>query len=297
MSVNYDYYRVFYNVAKYGSFTKAAEALYCNQPNLTRTIKALEQQLGCQLFVRSNKGVRLTEDGKKLFAHISIAMEHIESGERDILLRNGLQRGLLTIGASEIALRCYLLPLLNRYRQQYPGIRIKIHNVSTPQALDLLREELVDLAMVTSPLPQAKEFQCRRVRSFREVPVCGDGFCRLWPDNQAVPLAQMAELPLISLGANSSTHEFYQRFYGEHGLSFSPDVEAATADQLLPMIQHNLGVGFVPEDFLNGQGQDGVHLVPLMEEPPTRDIVLVTRGRAGMSPASRELCRMITGEK
>ena len=63
MNISYDYYRIFYYVAKCGSFTGAANALLNNQPNITRAIKTLEYELGCTLFIRSNKGVTLTPEG------------------------------------------------------------------------------------------------------------------------------------------------------------------------------------------------------------------------------------------
>lgn len=56
MNISYDSYRVFYYVAKYHSFTQAAVVLMSNQPNVTRTIKNLEQALGCKLFIRSSRG-------------------------------------------------------------------------------------------------------------------------------------------------------------------------------------------------------------------------------------------------
>ena len=61
---NYDYYRIFYYVAQYQSFTKAAEMLRNNQPNITRYINNLESELGCKLFIRSNRGVKLTPEGE-----------------------------------------------------------------------------------------------------------------------------------------------------------------------------------------------------------------------------------------
>ena len=64
--INYEYYRVFFYVAKYRNFTRASEALLSNQPNITRTVKKLENELGCTLFVRSNRGVTLTPEGERL---------------------------------------------------------------------------------------------------------------------------------------------------------------------------------------------------------------------------------------
>ena len=58
MDVNFEYYKVFYYVAKYKNFTKAAHALGSGQPNVTRAMNCLEQQTHCTLFIRTNRGVR-----------------------------------------------------------------------------------------------------------------------------------------------------------------------------------------------------------------------------------------------
>lgn len=84
MSVSYDYYRIFYYVAKYGSFTRAASILMNSQPNITRTIANLEKELDCRLFLRTNRGVTLTPEGKKLFAHVEIAHEQLQNGELEL---------------------------------------------------------------------------------------------------------------------------------------------------------------------------------------------------------------------
>ena len=112
MNISYDYYKAFYNVAKYGSISKAAKSMLNNQPNLTRTIKILESQLGCPLFVRTHKGMKLTDEGKKLYEHIRIAAEHIEAAEKEITKNTNMESGTVFIAASEVALRCFLLPVL-----------------------------------------------------------------------------------------------------------------------------------------------------------------------------------------
>lgn len=83
MIVSYDAYRVFYTVARFGSFTKAASVLLASQPNLTRTIRNLESALGCTLFVRSNRGVSLTPEGAKaVCCGVSVACATDSGGRR-----------------------------------------------------------------------------------------------------------------------------------------------------------------------------------------------------------------------
>ena len=85
MYVSYDYYRIFYYVAKCGNITQAARFLFNNQPNLTRAIKTLEGELGCPLFIRNNRGMKLTPEGERLFNHVRVAIENLEQGEEEIV--------------------------------------------------------------------------------------------------------------------------------------------------------------------------------------------------------------------
>ena len=123
MYISFEYYRIFYYVAKYGSISQAAEALMNNQPNISRTIKNLESELNCTLFVRSRKGVELTPEGEKLYSHVAAAVEQIQYGEEELCLERTLAKGVVTIGASEIALRCYLLPVLKNFRRAHTCIQ------------------------------------------------------------------------------------------------------------------------------------------------------------------------------
>lgn len=116
MSVPYDYYRIFYYVAKYSSFTQAAAALHGSQPNITRTINLLEQELGCRLFERSHRGVTLTPEGERLYAHVQIMQEQMQAAEYELASRRSLHSGQIAIGASETALHGLLLPVLRDFK-------------------------------------------------------------------------------------------------------------------------------------------------------------------------------------
>ncbi len=292
MNVSYDYYRIFYYVAKYGSITKAADILMLNQPNITRTIKMLEKELDCILFVRSHQGMELTPEGENLFEHIQIAFEHIEAGEEELALRKGLQSGIVTIGASEVALHCLLLPILKEYRQLYPGVRIRVSNHSTPQAIDALKNGLVDFAVVTTPHTLPEELRSTPIKSFQEIAVCGPAFSML--KNQLLSIKELADHPLICLGPQTKTFEFYSELFKQHNTGFTPTVEAATADQILPLITNDLGIGFVPESFLKiWKDRDDLHILKLKEEIPQRNICLIKHNRLTLSIAAKKMEEMI----
>lgn len=296
MNISYDYYRIFYYVAKYRSITQAATVLLSNQPNVTRTIKNLEKELDCVLFIRSRQGVQLTPEGEKLFEHIRVAFEHIEAGEEEIALKKTMQGGIVTIGASELALHCLLLPILKEYRQLYPGVRIRVSNHSTPQALEALKNGLVDVAVVTTPLDISDSLKSTPIKTIQEVAICGTAFSFL--EKNKISLSELAEYPLICLGETTKTYEFYSDFFKENGVAFLPSVEAATADQILPLVIHDLGIGFIPVNFLENVKDRGfVHVLHLEEIIPQRSICLVKRTRTSLSIAAKKLEEMILAEK
>lgn len=292
MNISYDYYRIFYYVAKYKSFTQAAAVLLNNQPNITRSIKNLEAELGCTLFIRSNRGVTLTPEGQKLYTHIALAFEHIERAERELSSDRVLQGGMVSIGASEVSLRCVLLPVLKLFRQTYPNVRIRVSNHSTPQAVAALKDGLVDFAVITTPVELPHFIKKTTLKTIQEVAVCGTSYAFL--AQKKLSLAELSHYPFICLGKQTKTYEFYTRWFSRNGLVLTPDIEAATADQILPLVKNDLGIGFVPEDFLQGESEEtGLYRLHLSQKIPTREICLIARTDSPLSIAAHELEEMI----
>ena len=179
MNISYDSYRVFYYAAKYKSFSRAAAALYNNQPNVTRIIKRLESELHCALFFRSSLGVRLTPEGEKLYTHIAVAFESIEAGEDELLSDQSLHGGIVHIAASGLALQGCLLRVLARYRKEYPLVHIYLTNNSTPQGLTAVQNGLADFAVVSEGAVVPDSLEKQRVGEIQEIPICGTAFPEL----------------------------------------------------------------------------------------------------------------------
>lgn len=293
MDVTYDYYRIFYYVAKYKSFTKAAAILMNNQPNISRSMNNLEKQLGCTLFIRSNRGITLTPEGKRLYSYVSVAYKQLQSAELELSNSSRLESGAVTISASETALHGILLDALKDFRKDYPGIHIHIFNHHTTQALQSVRNGLADFAVITTGPQVRKSFKEIRLKEYRERLICGPKYQFL--ANEKHHLADLKQYPYVSLSRNTVTHEYYTNFYLEHGLIFNPEIEVATSDQLIPVISHDLGIGFVPDILLdNYPNSNDIYEIPLHENIPSRNICLVEDINHPLSGAATKLKNMLT---
>ncbi len=292
MYISYDYYRVFYYVAKYKNISQAAKLLLNNQPNITRTIKNLEGSLGCTLFVRERHGVSLTPEGEKLYSHVKIAFEHIEAAEEEISLEKTLQRGVVSVGVTEVALHCLLLPILKRYRTFYPGVKINISNHSTPQATAALKNGLLDFALVTTPTVESNSISEKTIKMIKEVAVCSEAYGEL--TEEPISIKKLAEYPIISLGSATKTYDRYEEYFRSHDLPYSPNIEAATTDQILPMVKADLGIGFVPEEMIASDPE--IKVIKLIEEIPPRYISLIKRKEHSLGIAAKKMEEMITGK-
>lgn len=284
MEISFDYYKVFYFVANYKSFTVAAEKLYANQPNVTRIIKTLEKQLGCILFDRSKRRVELTPEGEKLYKHIQIAYEHIRLGEEKLSLEKNLQDGSIFIGTNETALYGFLLPVLKDFRARFGGIKLRVGNYTTMQAIAALNDEFVDFAIVTTPFDRTDKLDVTELRMYRDIAVCGTAFSHLLKGK--VSLKELTAYPIVGLGHTKNCDHYVSQF-SKYGLNFVPDIEVATVDQILPMIENNLGIGFVPEVFL--KDKPDIHRINLIEQIPSRAICLVKKTDRTMSFAAKKL--------
>lgn len=291
--ISYDYYRIFYYVAQYHSFTKAAEILENNQPNITRCMNNLEHDLNCKLFIRSNRGVTLTPEGQTLYEHVAIACRQFQLGEEKLQKNQSLEHGLATIGASETALRLMLLDKLQTFHEHYPKVRLHISNYTTPQAITALEKGLVDFAIITSPAVIKKPLHKIPLYSFHEILIGGFKYAGL--GTQVHSLHDLTDIPLISLGNNTSTRELYLQYYSSHNLPFQPDMEAATTDQILPMVEHNLGIGFYPEKLAaEPLAQGKITQIHLSEPLPERQICLIYSTVQPQSIAVRTLQEELT---
>lgn len=288
MNTSYEYYRIFYYVAKYKNLTTAAEALHSNQPNLSRIIKLLEHDLGCTLLIRSNRGIALTPEGEQLYSHVKIAVEQLETAEEELKMLTELQKGLVSVGASETALHLLLLPVLRAFKETYPEIRIRIQNHLTTQAIESVKQGAVDFAVVASPADIPSPLKARSLMQFQDILIGGTAFSEL--SHKTASLQEIYAYPLVCLGSHTMSYRFYDSFYRANHLLLKPEFEAATTDQILPMVKNNLGLGFLPGQLAySALTANEVCQIHLKEPIPCREIYLVENEERPLTIAAEAL--------
>ncbi len=290
MNISYDYYKIFYYVGKNGSFTKAARELGASQPNITRAMNNLESQLGQILFVRSKRGITLTEEGKRLYAHIEKGIKQFFAAETEMKHLKELKVGHISIGVSEIALHEVLLPILKQYREEHPAIYLQISNDSTQAAINSVIRGENDFALVTTPIPAGHNLTCINLCPVTEHLYAGINDLSLKEGSHT--LTQLMEYPWISLSTGTSTRKHHEMLFSERGLLFEPMIVTATMDQVLPMVKTGLGIGFIPDSMVP-EMETEVYPVSVKEEIQQRYICLAYDGDQMISKASELLLNTI----
>lgn len=178
MSANFEYYRVFYYVAKYRNITLAARELSLTQPSVTKAIQNLETQLGCRLFTRSKKGAALTTEGEMIYQRIMSACELIFSAEEEIEQVIAMNSGIVKIGTDDLDIRRdFFLPYHERFRMLYPNVRLRIIQADGPELAKSLATGTLDFCITvgSSPNPDyapygAQYYQDLDIRLIQEYP-------------------------------------------------------------------------------------------------------------------------------
>ena len=292
MNGSLEYYKVFYYVERLGSITRAAQALCISQPAVSQAERQLEQTLGVTLFIRTAKGVRLTEEGKTLAVYVERGMENFLKGEEAMDRLKNLDMGDVRIGASDMTLRFYLLPYLEKFHEEYPGIHVNVSNGPTPETIGLLEQGDIDFAVVSTPFELTEGFRAQPVKTIRNVFVAGNHFSHL--KGKILDYSCLLDYPCIFLEKKTSTRAFMDSFLAERGICPKPEFDLAISDMVVQFAIRNLGIGCVEEEFAQAALERGeVFRLTFREEMPERQFCLVTGRRELISIPGRRMLEMM----
>lgn len=285
MEINMEWYRVFYWTAKLGSLTKAAEKLHITQPAVSHTLKQLEERLGGQMFFRTTKGVYLTAEGQTLFSYVEQAISSIEIGEKKMAEMHDLSYGEINIGASDTLCKHFLLPHLEQFHEQYPEIKIRVTNRTTPETITLLKEGKIDFGVVNLPAVDSKiDF---RISAMQQDCLVGNQEYAALAE-KPLPIEDLHQYPLLLLEQGGSTREFLDQYAASNGVQLKPEFELGSLDLLTQFAVSGFGLTIIVREYITEEINSG-HLIviPLSPPIPERHIGIATLKGVPLSAASR----------
>lgn len=295
MIAKLDLYKVFCQVAKSKSFSKASKELYMTQPAVSQAVMQLERELDIRLFNRTPKGVTLTNEGKLLFEYVNSAINLISSGEEKILESKDLTVGELKIGVGDTISKYFLLSYLEVFHNKYPNLKFKIINGTTSELCDLIKIGEIDIAICNLPINDSS-LEVKPCGKVKDIFVCGEKYKNL--TNKKIPLEEMVKYPLIFLEPSSNSRKYVEKFMLSKGIKISPEFELGSFDLLLEFAKINLGIACVVKEFSKEYLEKGLlYEVKILEEIPSRSIGVCYLKKVPLSLASTKFVEILESKK
>ena len=291
MVAKLDLYKVFCQVAKSKSFSRAAKELYMTQPAVSQAIMQLEGELDIRLFNRTPKGVSLTNEGSILFEYINSAINLINVGEEKILEFKDLTVGELKIGVGDTISKYFLLTYLEDFHNRYPNLKFKIINGTTLELCNLIKSGEINIAICNLPIYDPS-LEVRPCKEIKDIFVCGEKYKNL--SKEKISLEEIVNYPLIFLEPNSNSRKYVEKFMLSKGIKISPEFELGSFDLLLEFARINLGIACVVKEFSKSYLEQGLlYEINVLEEIPNRNIGVCYLKSVPLSLASTKFVEIL----
>lgn len=284
----------FARVAEAKSFSEAAKILYLTQPTVSAHVASLEKELGVCLLMRSTKEVSLTEEGEILYDY---AMQMLEL-EQQIRERFGSRKkegAVLRIVASTIPSQ-YLLPeIMVRFRERYPGVRLRVMETDSAGAVEQILSRRADIGFAGTVL---EEKQCVYIPFYQDelvVIIPGEGL--EGPESAAETAAWIRRMPVILREEGSGTRKEAQRLLRQMGIELSElNIVASIQNQetIKRSVRNGMGISILSRLAAEDEIRSGVlRAVPLGETGGKRNINLVFDRRSLHSTEAEKLIDLV----
>jgi DNA-binding transcriptional LysR family regulator len=269
----------FLEVARRGSVSRAAEALFVTQPTLTARLHGLEKELGAPLFVRTPHGMRLTDAGRAMVPYAERALRALVDG-RDVLEQvKSASAGHLMIGAAP-AVSTYILPeLLEKFVADHPRVEVSVRTGHSEDIVDLVLSDEVQIGLgraIRNPDLEMRQFHTEEL-----VLVCAPDHS--FTKRRSVAMEEVAAEKLIMFDLTSSYYEITQAAFLTAGVKLRGLMELDSIEAAKKMVERGLGVALLPRTAVAREVEAGtLRLVRMKDAPPMyQSIVAYRRVDAG----------------
>src|ERR1700704_936348 len=271
----------FLEVARRGSVSRAAEALFVTQPTLTARLHGLERELGSPLFVRTPHGMRLTDAGRAWVPYAERALRALVDG-RDVLEQvKSASAWHLMIGAAP-AVSTYVLPgLLERFVAAHPRVEVSVRTGHSEDVVDLVLRDEVQIGLgraIRHPDLELRPFHTEEL-----VLVCAPD--HRFTHRRSVSMAEVARQKLIMFDRTSSYYEITQAAFVSAGAILRGLMELDSIEAAKKMVERSLGVALLPRTAVAREVESKtLRLVKMKDAPPMYQSIVAYRRNDGGKP-------------
>lgn len=292
MNVNFELYRIFYVVANTGNITKASQELMISQPAVTKQIKALENQLGGELFIRTKRGVVLTENGKEIYNNVKQAMNCFHNAEIQFSNLKKLETGIVRVGVSTALARVFLLKYLDKFHKEYPNVAIQVFTDPSKVMRNMLKDGTLDILIAKEELVEDEALETRRLGTLHQCFIASDYFGEL--KNKTIALDKLNDYPILLQKKPSTTREAFDKFCKDNNIEITTKLEIASATLLEDFVRIGLGVGLVTKEFAQKDIDEGlVFEVNTVPQIPSKNFAMITLKNSCHSFGTNRLMEII----
>jgi DNA-binding transcriptional LysR family regulator len=274
--------------------TRASEELHISQPAISQSIKKLERQLGGALFLRSNKGMELTEEGKMFYGYIKGALELIGNAENEFSGFKDLSKGRLKIGISTALTKVVLLETIERFHKDYPNINIDISNELTSNLILDLQKGMLDFVIYIEGDTNEISINTSKLRQIEYCFVYNANYFEFI--NKISNLNNLNNYPLIMQKSGSNSRKFIDKFMSQNDIILSPKLEVVSQELVIEFTNIGLGIGFVIKD-LAKKNHPNLKELRLIKPIPKSNLYLATNKSTSLTFACKKFLEYFREQK
>lgn len=256
-NIDLNAYKTFYTVAKAQSFSKASELLFISQPAISVSIKKLEDQLNVKLFKRDNKGIQLTENGKKLYFYVESVLNTLSTAERKLKEDKNLSYGEIRLGVPTHIGIFLINEMIFEFKTLYPGIKFRIENRPTRDMLKMLEKREIDMIIDNAPIDSnLVDMEVTNLIKFDNCFAADKKYAKL--ATEAIDFITLNKYQLLLPAERTSTRISLEKEVKKEkqDLTLKPIIEVSTTEMMYDLVKKGLGIGYftkmsVIEDLVN----------------------------------------------
>jgi DNA-binding transcriptional LysR family regulator len=285
--------QVFLMVAKEGSFSRAAERLYRTQPAISLAIRKLEDSLGQPLFVRGARPVRMTDAGILLKDYAERLINLRDEVKKGLTELEGLKRGELSLGVNELSIHA-LLPALAKFREQHPGVQLRVHRMFSRDIPHEVLNYRLDLGAV-SFVPREPQLQSTEV--FKDELTLVVPPKHTLAKKREVDVAELGDEDFIAHIVESPFRRRVIELFARHHTALNMPIEMPSIESIKRFVQMGMGVAIVPRMCVHWEIEHGwMKEVKIRQLNMPRHVYLISRRGARLPHAAAELMRIVRAE-